>query len=70
LSNRNTLLESQATFTNVFMCKCVKEYRRSGVRWKNIFIYTCIHLYVVDYLWEGDWGRRKKLGKWHWHYRR
>jgi len=44
LSNRNTLSENQAIFTNVFMCKCVKEYGLSGVRWKNIFIYTCIHL--------------------------
>jgi len=32
LSNRDTLLESQAIFRNVlFMCKCVKEYGWSGV---------------------------------------
>jgi len=42
IDNHNTLSENQAMFTNVFMCKYVKEYGRSGVRWKNIFIYTCI----------------------------
>jgi len=31
LSNRSTLSENQAMFTNVFMCKYVKEYGRSGV---------------------------------------
>jgi len=50
LSNRNTLLESQAIFTNEFMCKCVKEYGRSGG--EKIYLYILVFICRLSIIFE------------------